>query len=97
MEILRMLIIKAGRRYHQDIEDTRYGSLVAKTRLNAFGQVAADILRACQTATSFEMAIREALVEVPLVINYGLRADRAAEDRQKWNDRFVEAVMKRLI
>lgn len=90
------LILKAAKRWTRDVQDTRYKGLVANTRLNAFAEVAADILGIAMTPFEFEQALKHALSEYPMP-NVATNARAQAElKRSDWAILFLTAVYARL-
>lgn len=87
----RRLVLKAARRYAEDVKDTRYRGLVPDTRLAAFAEVAADVLGVTMTPAGFEIALKEALRAHP--VPYPTHSTRTQAEllRSEWADRFIEA------
>lgn len=83
------LIVKAALRYNEDSSDARYKYLVRTTRLNAFAQVAADVLGIAMTPWQFEMALKHALEQVPLPQGQMANADKAQLLRSEWRTNFL--------
>lgn len=91
----RLLILKAGRRWALN-DDQRYKRLVPRTELDAFGQVAADVLGICMVPAAFGQAVLSGLQAHPLPQGMGRTRARAGADRAAWEPAFVEAVLLRL-
>lgn len=87
-EARRRLIIKAALQWtRQD------GPQIAKIKMNAYGQVAADVLGMCMTPDAFEMAVKDALSICPRpYLNTGTR-ERTAEKRAAWEAEIVRIVL----
>lgn len=90
------LILKAARRYVEDSRDTRYKNLIATVRLNAFAEVAADVLRISMTPFEFEQALKVALRDHPMP-NVATNGRAQAElKRSEWATKFLAAVYQQL-
>lgn len=87
----RRLILKAGRRYHDEWPATK-----ADHRLNAFAEVAADVLQIAMAPFAFEMAIRKALAAHPISTDRTVGLDVSQARRRAWEDAFVSDVLERL-
>lgn len=87
------LILKAARRYNQDSADKH---LVRDTRLDAFGEVAADVLGIAMTPAGFGLAIREALERHPHPYVFTVGLERAKALRSEWEANIVASVRKEL-
>lgn len=94
-EAARRLILKAGRRWALN-DDQRYKRLVPKTELDAFGEVAADVLGICMVPSAFSYAITQTSREVPFVVHSGGTREASAVRRAEWEAAFVPAVLARL-
>ena len=91
----RLLILKAGRRWALN-DDQRYKRLVPRTELDAFGQVASDVLGICMTPAAFGQSILSALQAHPHPRGHGRTREAAAAARTEWEAAFLAAAQLRL-
>lgn len=92
------LILKAAYRWgNEDGAATGpKAKAIAKGRLNAFAEVAADVLHICIAPAAFELAIIEALREHPLPRIYTVTRDEAQATRDAWEAEILAHVFNNL-
>lgn len=85
------LIVKAGLRYH---EASKFSIKKALWQLEAFAEVAADVLNIVMAPAQFEIAIIEAHRAVPMPVLTTVSRDTAERRREEWRIDFIAAVYK---
>lgn len=90
------LIVKAALHWRNDPTITRADRAVRVARLEAFGEVADDVLGIALTPTGFAYAIRAALLADPWVAGFGIKPSQAEAARLEWGTRFATDVLARL-
>lgn len=85
MSPLDRLILKAARRYSDESVSQRRRDI----QLNAFAEVAADVLKACVAPAAFELAVLEALKLYPQPSVFTLNREAAQDLRDEWEAAIV--------
>lgn len=88
-EARRRLIIKAALQWARQDGSAQ----LCKIKMDAYGQVAADVLDMCMTPSQFDLAIRDALSICPLPYLAAGTRERTAEKRAAWQAEITKIVL----
>lgn len=84
-DLNRSLVLKAARRYSEE------SGKLAEARLQAFGEVAADVLRTAATPFAFVQAVKHALLMEPNTPPGAASRTSAEAIRTGWESRLLAA------